>query len=64
MAKLKGDFTKEDPWHIFRIMSEFVDGFEELSDIKDAVIIFGSARTKPKDTAEETAKLINGFYGK
>jgi predicted Rossmann-fold nucleotide-binding protein len=30
MATLKGDFTKEDPWRIFRIMSEFVDGFEEL----------------------------------
>ena len=44
MATLKGDFTKEDPWRIFRIMSEFVDGFEELSNVKKAVSIFGSAK--------------------
>lgn len=59
MAPLKQDFTKEDPWRIFRIMSEFVDGFEELSDLKNAVSIFGSARLKPSDKyyklAEKTA---------
>jgi uncharacterized protein (TIGR00730 family) len=43
------DFTHEDPWRIFRIMSEFVDGFEVLSKIGDAVSIFGSSRTKPND---------------
>ncbi len=56
------DFTKEDPWRIFRIMSEFVDGFDELSKIGDAVTIFGSARTKPSDKyykmAEKTAALL------
>ena len=41
------DFTQEDTWRIFRIMSEFVDGFETLSKIGKAVTIFGSARTKP-----------------
>ena len=59
MARLKHDFTKEDPWRIFRIMSEFVDGFEGLADIKNAVSIFGSSRAKPKDKhyklAEATA---------
>lgn len=59
---LKGDFIKEDPWRIFRIMSEFVDGFEELSDIKRAVSIFGSARShplsKPYKIAEKTASLM------
>lgn len=59
---LKGDFIKEDPWRIFRIMSEFVDGFEELSDVKKAVSIFGSARSlpdsKPYKTAEKTAALL------
>lgn len=44
---LVNDFTKEDPWRVFRIMSEFVEGFEVLSRIGDAVSIFGSARTKP-----------------
>ena len=59
---LKGDFIKEDPWRIFRIMSEFVDGFEELSDIKKAASIFGSARShansKPYKAAEKTAALL------
>ncbi len=43
------DFTHEDPWRIFRIMSEFVEGFEVLSKVGDAVSIFGSSRTHPKD---------------
>lgn len=41
------DFTREDPWRVFRIMSEFVEGFEVLSKLDKAVSIFGSARTKP-----------------
>ncbi len=52
----------EDPWRIFRIMAEFVDGFEELKDIGPAVSIFGSARMKPNHpyylSAEKTAKLL------
>lgn len=62
MSLIKGDFTKEDPWRIFRIMSEFVDGFEELSDVKEAVSIFGSAKTRPATKyyklAEETAQAL------
>ncbi|MDD4899453.1 MAG: TIGR00730 family Rossman fold protein [Candidatus Omnitrophica bacterium] len=56
---IKDDFTKEDTWRMFRIMSEFVDGFETLSDIGQAVSIFGSSRLKPANKyyklAEETA---------
>ena len=40
------DFMREDPWRIFRIMSEFVDGFEALSSLGPAVSIFGSSRAK------------------
>jgi len=43
------DFTQEETWRVFRIMSEFVDGFEELSKLGPAVTIFGSARSRPGD---------------
>lgn len=56
------DFTLTDPWRVFRIMSEFVEGFDELSHIPPSVAIFGSARTKPGDpvyeAAVETARLL------
>ena len=66
MAKIrrvsKDDFTKEDPWRVFRIMSEFVDGFEVLSRVGKAVSIFGSSRLQPGNKyyklAEETAYLL------
>ncbi len=37
----------KDLWRIFRIMSEFVEGFEKMSEMGPCVSIFGSARTKP-----------------
>ena len=43
------DFVNEDTWRVFRIMGEFVDGFETLSNIGSAVSIFGSARAKRSD---------------
>ena len=52
----------EDPWRIFRIMAEFVDGFEELKDIGPAVSMFGSSRITPTHkyykAAEKTAALL------
>lgn len=39
----------KDSWRVFRIMGEFVEGFEEMADIGPAVSIFGSARTKEDD---------------
>lgn len=52
----------EDPWRIFRIMAEFVDGFEELKDIGPAVSIFGSSRIKANHpyylAAEKTGQLL------
>jgi len=41
------DFALKDSWRIFRIMGEFVEGFETLSQIRPAVTIFGSARSQP-----------------
>lgn len=55
-------FTRTDTWRVLRIMSEFVDGFDDLADIGPAVTIFGSARIKPEDdlyqAAVDTARLI------
>jgi len=52
----------EETWRIFRIMAEFVEGFEELSTVGPAVSLFGSARTGPDDPyyklAEDTARLL------
>ena len=44
-------------WRIFRIISEFVDGFEVMSRIGPAVSVFGSARTRPDDPYYEQAVL-------
>ena len=53
---------KDDAWRVFRIMSEFVDGFETLQDIGKAVSIWGSARAKQDNIwykqAEKTARLF------
>jgi uncharacterized protein (TIGR00730 family) len=42
-------FIKEDPWRIFRIMAEFVESFETLSQVGPGVTVFGSARMQPSD---------------
>jgi uncharacterized protein (TIGR00730 family) len=41
------DFAVKDTWRIFRIMAEFVEGFETLSALPRAVAVFGSARSAP-----------------
>jgi len=42
-------FNAGDSWRLFKIISEFVEGFETLKDVHPCVSIFGSARTKPDD---------------
>ena len=51
-------FIREDPWRIFRIMAEFVDSFQTLSQVGPAVTIFGSARTRPNDKYYRAAVAI------
>lgn len=62
------EIRTNDSWAIFKIMSEFVNGYESLSRIGPCVSIFGSARTKPDNpyyqTAQEIAfKLTGKGYG-
>jgi uncharacterized protein (TIGR00730 family) len=56
------EFTHTDTWRVFRIMGEFVEGFDELATLTRGIAIFGSARTKPGDydykAAQETAALL------
>jgi len=47
--QIKVSFIKEDPWRIFRIMAEFVDSFEILSQVGPGVTVFGSARMLPSN---------------
>jgi uncharacterized protein (TIGR00730 family) len=55
-------FIKEDPWRIFRIMAEFVDSFEALSQVGPGVTIFGSARTPVTDPYyQATVELAKGL---
>src|SRR5580765_3178066 len=56
------DYKTSDSWRVFRIMGEFVGGFDDLATITRGVTIFGSARThegtEMYDAARETAKLL------
>jgi uncharacterized protein (TIGR00730 family) len=62
------EIKSADSWVIFKVMSEFVEGFEKLAKIGPCVSIFGSARTKPDHKhykiAENIAeKLVEQGYG-
>ncbi|HID93721.1 MAG TPA: TIGR00730 family Rossman fold protein [bacterium (Candidatus Stahlbacteria)] len=56
------EFTVKESWRIFRIMAEFIEGFETLAKIPPAVSIFGSTRAYPDDknykTAEQIARML------
>lgn len=62
------EIKTNDSWAIFKIMGEFVNGFEKMSKIGPCVSIFGSARTKTDDKyyqlAVDVAKqIVNHGYG-
>ncbi len=53
------DALAEDSWRMFRILGEFVQGFEEMADVGKAVTIFGSARLKEGDPVYEKATVLS-----
>jgi len=56
------DLTLGEPWRLFKIMGEFVEGVDALHDLGPAVSIFGSARIKPNDAVyKKTEKLAELF---
>ena len=62
------EIKTNDSWAIFKIMGEFVNGYEKLSKIGPCVSIFGSARTKPEDkyyklATEVAEKIVDHGYG-
>ncbi len=62
------EIKSSDSWMIFKVMSEFVEGFEKLAKIGPCVTIFGSARVKPghpyyKMAEDIAVELVNSGYG-
>ena len=62
------EIKTNDSWAIFKIMGEFVNGFEKMSKIGPCVSIFGSARTPTEDTyyklsTEVAAAIVEAGYG-
>lgn len=56
------ELAKEESWRMFRIIGEFVEGFDKLSGIEPAVTIYGSARLKADDTIyRQTEEMAYGL---
>lgn len=67
-TKSWNEIKTNDSWAIFKIMSEFVSGYEHLSRIGPCVSVFGSARTKPNTkyydlTERISRKIVESGYG-
>ena len=62
------DIKINDSWAIFKIIAEFVEGYERMARIGPCVSVFGSARTKPENKyyklgVEVSRLLAEGGYG-
>ena len=63
-TKLEG----ENSWTMFKVLAEFVDGFETLNELEPCISVFGSARTKPEDPYYQLAvdvakRLVEAGFG-
>jgi uncharacterized protein (TIGR00730 family) len=57
-SRARADWKQNDAWRALRILSEFVEGFDTLSDLPPAVSVFGSARAKPGSSECELAQRL------
>ncbi len=68
IRRVPGDILNRDngneTWRVFRIMSEFIEGFEVLSQVGDAVSIFGSARAKRNSENYKLAEELGFLLAK
>ncbi|MFK8289344.1 TIGR00730 family Rossman fold protein [Capnocytophaga canimorsus] len=67
-SKVWNEIKTNDSWSIFKIMGEFVNGYEKLSEIGPCVSIFGSARTKSHSkyynlAVEIAEKIVESGFG-
>lgn len=63
-----GHWSHQDPWRVLRIQSEFVEGFDALSEVGPAISVFGSARVRPGEPEYEMGvevgrALVRAGYG-
>ncbi len=58
------ELAKEESWRLFRIMGEFVEGFDSLSGVEPAVTVYGSARAKPHTSVYSQVEEIGFRLGK
>ncbi len=53
------EWMVQDTWRLFRILGEFTEGFEELSEVENAVAVFGSSRVAATDPAYELTERLS-----
>jgi uncharacterized protein (TIGR00730 family) len=58
------EIKTNDSWAIFKVMAEFVQGYERMAKIGPCISVFGSARTKPDDKYYKMAENISEMLGK
>lgn len=64
MAHHQKHASPEEAWRLFRIMAEFVDGFDIMSRVSAAVSVFGSARTAPDNPLYLKAVQLGGYLAR
>ncbi len=62
--KTWSEVKSKDSWQVFRIMAEFVEGFDALTEIGPSVTVFGSARTKKEDAYYQIAYELGGLLAR